>query len=195
MQSAHFFKLCVNYNDLRERTLEWQGYLNPLPTELSTMEIAKRLTGSPDRSYITINSYRNLFAFCYFMDEFDGKEEESGYAIVEKFTHQRSQKIIETRQNEILSALDRVLIPVMKIFFDNINDESFSKIYKTNPKELEKIRLHVQEYTTLSNRMKRNKKSPDGEEKYLHDYESKRAIFLEILDVLKEMGIIKRSIV
>jgi hypothetical protein len=187
--SPHFFKLCVNYEDLYGLTLEWDYYLHASPIELSPREIAGKLKEILNRSYAHITAYRNLFAFCYFMDEFDGKEIDQGYEIVEGYTRQRLRERQKSRQDAIISAIEKVLIPTMKMFFDNINE--FDTLNLKNLDDMKTLQTCVQDYTASSNRIKRIRNEPDWEDKIDQYYNDQEAISLEILDTLKSMGIIK----
>ncbi|MEI7857374.1 MAG: hypothetical protein WCH85_07725 [Methanomicrobiales archaeon] len=191
--SPHFFRLCVKYNDLKGLTKEWEFYLDPIPSGLSPKELAKRVKELPlfPIANPDINSYRNLFSFCYFADEIDGIEKGPGYKIVQKYAHERACKRLESRKKEILSALEKVVIPIMKMFFDNINDESFDILDSKIPGGAKTLRSLIEEYTGDTNRMKRERSKPDWEDKYNGLYDDQNTITLEILKTLKEIGIIK----
>src|SRR5208337_108474 len=145
--SPHFFRLCVNYNDLQGLTKEWEFYLDPISSELSPKELAKRIKELPQFpiAYPHISSYRNLFSFCYFADGIDGKEIDQGYEIVGRYTLERLHNMQESRRHEILSALEKVLIPTMKMFFDNINYKSFDIPDSKIPGGAKTLRSHVED--------------------------------------------------
>lgn len=189
--SRHFFKMCVNYKDLYGLTIEWMAYFDH-ESERTPKEIAKRLKDYPDLDLASMTAYRNLFAFCYFVDESNDVAIDKGYEIVARHYRERSQKMKKSRQIENLSVIENVMIPILKMFFDNISDKSFGTLNSKIPDVLEKIRPSVQQYTALNKQIKSIRKDPDFDQKVGPFYDGKRKIVVDILDTLAGIGIIKK---
>jgi hypothetical protein len=182
-QSRHFFKLCVNYEDLYGLAIEWKHYLSPA-SEKSPRKIAKQIKNDMGLSFARIIHYRNLFAFCYFMDEFDGKERDKGHKIVEWCTRERFHRMQENHRDVILSSIENVMIPTLNMFFDS---------EKTDV--METIRDNVQRYTALSTEIEHERKATEKtkqSEKIKQFRDSQREIIIDILKTLKSSEIVKK---
>jgi hypothetical protein len=189
--SRHFFELGVNYSDLHVLTLEWKYYLDPKIGK-SSIEHAYEFNDKTDLGLLSIASYRNLFAFCYFMDEFRSDSTPGGYKIVDRYSRQRLHGMIESRHNEILTGIENVMIPTLNGIFGIISDEAFALLNFKNPDGMKTIRENVMQHTALSKQIKRTRKDPDWQKKVDLYRDEQQQIFLEILDGLKDMRIIKR---
>jgi hypothetical protein len=182
-QSRHFFKLCVNYEDLYGLAIEWRHYVSPA-SEKSPRKIAKQIKNDMGFSVTRIIHYRNLFAFCYFMDEFDGKERDEGHKIVEWCTRERFHRMQENHRDVILSSIENVMIPTLNMFFDS-----------EKPDVMKMVQTNVQRYTALSTEIEHERKATEKtkqSEKIKQFRDSQREIVIDILKTLKSSKIVKK---
>jgi hypothetical protein len=192
--SRHFFELCVNYPDLYRLTIEWEYYLNPI-LEMPPKEYAERLAAHHNVEVIGITSYRHFFALCYFMDIFNGIKIDGAQRLAENYWSKRNRESKSMHRDNILSAMEKVMIPTITMFFDYIGGGKFESPDPKSSEYMKSLQNLIHDYQTTDKRIKDAKKDPDPWDRITQYEGDQRRTFIQILCLLYEQGVIRKNVI